>query len=97
MRPSLPFDIDGAVVKVNSFAQREELGETVSVPRWAAAYKYPPEIAETVIEDIEILVGRTGVLTPRASMRPVRLAGSTVSYATLHNEDYIREKGLLVK
>lgn len=96
MRPSLPFDIDGAVVKVNSFAQREELGETVSVPRWAAAYKYPPEIAETVIEDIEILVGRTGVLTPRASMRPVRLAGSTVSYATLHNEDYIREKDIRV-
>ncbi|MBP5231115.1 MAG: NAD-dependent DNA ligase LigA [Clostridia bacterium] len=96
MRADLPFDIDGAVIKVNRFSQREELGETASVPRWAAAYKYPPEIAETVIEDIQIQVGRTGVLTPRAAMRPVRLAGSTVSFATLHNEDYIREKDIRV-
>ena len=96
LRPSLPFDIDGAVVKVNRFADREELGETTSVPRWAAAYKYPPEIAETVVEEIQIQVGRTGVLTPRAAMRPVRLSGSTVSFATLHNEDYIREKDVRV-
>ena len=96
MRPSLPFDIDGAVIKVNRFDLREELGETASVPRWAAAFKYPPEIAETVIEEIQIQVGRTGVLTPRAAMTPVRLAGSTVSFATLHNEDYIREKDVRV-
>ena len=96
MRPSLPFDIDGAVIKVNRFALRDELGETASVPRWAAAFKYPPEIAETVIDEIQIQVGRTGVLTPRAAMKPVRLAGSTVSYATLHNEDYIREKDIRV-
>lgn len=95
-RPHLPFDIDGAVVKVDSFAEREELGETVSVPRWAAAYKYPPETAKTVVRAIEIQVGRTGVLTPRAAMEPVPLAGSTVSYATLHNADYIAEKDIRV-
>ncbi len=95
-RPHLPFDIDGAVVKVDSFAAREELGETVSVPRWAVAYKYPPETAKTVVRAIEIQVGRTGVLTPRAAMEPVSLAGSTVSYATLHNADYIAEKDIRV-
>lgn len=95
-RPSLPFDIDGAVIKVDAFAMRDELGETVSVPRWAAAYKYPPETAKTVVRDIEIQVGRTGVLTPRAAMEPVSLAGSTVSYATLHNADFIAEKDIRV-
>lgn len=95
-RPSLPFDIDGAVIKVDSFAMRDELGETVSVPRWAAAYKYPPETAKTVVRAIEIQVGRTGVLTPRAAMEPVPLAGSTVSYATLHNADFIAEKDIRV-
>lgn len=96
MRGSLPFDIDGAVIKVDSFALREELGETVSVPRWAAAYKYPPEQAETVIREIQIQVGRTGVLTPRAAMDPVVVAGSTVSYATLHNADFIAEKDVRI-
>ncbi|MBQ3002302.1 MAG: NAD-dependent DNA ligase LigA, partial [Clostridia bacterium] len=96
LRSSLPFDIDGAVIKVDSFSMREELGETVSVPRWAAAYKYPPEQAETVIREIQIQVGRTGVLTPRAAMDPVVVAGSTVSYATLHNADYIAEKDVRV-
>ena len=95
-RPSLPFDIDGAVIKVDAFAMRDELGETVSVPRWAAAYKYPPETAKTVVRAIEIQVGRTGVLTPRAAMEPVALAGSTVSYATLHNADFIAEKDIRV-
>lgn len=96
LRPSLPFDIDGAVIKVDSFAMREELGETASVPRWAAAFKYPPEIAETVVKDIQIQVGRTGVLTPRAVMEPVTLAGSTVGFATLHNADYIAEKDIRI-
>lgn len=96
MRRELSFDIDGAVIKVDDFAMREELGETVSVPRWAAAYKYPPERAETVIREIQIQVGRTGVLTPRAAMDPVSVAGSTVSYATLHNADYIAQKDIRV-
>lgn len=96
LRPELPFDIDGAVVKVDSFALRQELGETASVPRWAAAYKYPPELAETVVREIQIQVGRTGVLTPRAAMDPVPLAGSVVSFATLHNADYIAEKDVRV-
>lgn len=96
LRGTLPFDIDGAVIKVDDIAMREELGETVSVPRWAAAYKYPPERAETVVREIQIQVGRTGVLTPRASMDPVLVAGSTVSYATLHNADFIEEKDVRV-
>ena len=95
-RPELPFDIDGAVVKVDRFALRTELGETASVPRWAAAYKYPPEIAETVVRDIIVQVGRTGVLTPKAQMDPVFLAGSTVTFATLHNADYIAEKDVRI-
>lgn len=94
LRANLPFDTDGAVIKVDSFAQREELGETVSVPRWAAAYKYPPETAETQVQEIQIQVGRTGVLTPRAVLNPVRLSGSTVSFATLHNADFIAEKDI---
>ena len=89
-RGTLDFDIDGAVVKVDSFAQREALGSTAKFPRWAAAYKYPPEVKETLLEDITITVGRTGVLTPNAVLKPVRLAGTTVSRATLHNRDFIR-------
>jgi DNA ligase (NAD+) len=96
MRRELPFDIDGAVIKVDDVAMREELGETASVPRWAAAYKYPPERAETVVREIQIQVGRTGVLTPRAAMDPVLVAGSTVSFATLHNTDFIAEKDVRV-
>ncbi len=96
LRRELPFDIDGAVVKVDSFAMREELGETVSVPRWAAAYKYPPEVAQTVVRDIQIQVGRTGVLTPRAVMDPISLSGSTVGFATLHNADYIAQKDVRI-
>lgn len=89
-RGELGFDIDGAVVKVNSFRQREALGSTAKFPRWAAAYKYPPEEKETLLKDIVITVGRTGVLTPNAVLEPVRLAGTTVSRATLHNRDFIR-------
>lgn len=90
-RGTLDFDIDGAVVKVNSFAQRDALGSTAKFPRWAAAYKYPPEIKQTLLKDIVISVGRTGVLTPNAVLEPVRLAGTTVSRATLHNRDFIRD------
>lgn len=93
-RGSLPFDIDGAVIKVDNFADREQLGSTSKYPRWAVAYKYPPEEKTTVLRDIEITVGRTGVLTPTGVFDPVTLAGTTVSRATLHNADFIREKGL---
>ena len=95
-REKFTFDIDGAVVKVNDLAQREKLGTTSKFPKWAAAYKYPPEIKETVVEDIVIQVGRTGVLTPKAVVRPVRLAGTTVTNATLHNQDFITSLGLSV-
>lgn len=91
VRGELNFDIDGAVVKVNDFSQRAVLGSTAKFPRWAAAYKYPPEVKETLLHDITITVGRTGVLTPNAVLEPVRLAGTTVSRATLHNRDFIRE------
>ncbi len=94
LRGSLPFDIDGAVIKVDDFADRERLGSTSKYPRWAVAYKYPPEEKETVLRDVEITVGRTGVLTPTGVFDPVTLAGTTVSRATLHNADFIREKGL---
>ena len=90
-RGELDFDIDGAVVKVNSFAQRQTLSSTAKFPRWAAAYKYPPEVKQTLLKDIIISVGRTGVLTPNAVLEPVRLAGTTVSRATLHNRDFIRQ------
>ena len=90
-RGELDFDIDGAVVKVNAFAQRQTLGSTAKFPRWAAAYKYPPEVEQTLLKDIVISVGRTGVLTPNAVLEPVRLAGTTVSRATLHNRDFIRQ------
>lgn len=95
-RGDLGFDIDGAVIKVNSFAQRALLGSTAKYPRWAAAYKYPPEQKETRLNRIVIQVGRTGVLTPNAEFDPIRLAGTTVSRATLHNLDFIREKGIKI-
>lgn len=95
-RGELPFEIDGAVIKVNSLSQREILGSTSKTPRWAIAYKYPAEKKQTRIRDIIINVGRTGVLTPNAVLEPVRLAGSTVSRATLHNMDYISEKDIRV-
>ena len=95
-REKYPFDIDGAVVKVNSLTQREGLGETAKFPRWAAEYKYPPEQKESVVEDIVVQVGRTGVLTPKAVVAPVRLAGTTVTNATLHNQDFITEKDIRI-
>ena len=95
-REEYPFDIDGAVVKVNNLAARETLGSTAKFPRWAAAYKYPPEQKESVVEDIVIQVGRTGVLTPKAVVRAVRLAGTTVTNATLHNQDFIAEKDIRI-
>ena len=95
-REAYPFDIDGAVVKVNSLAERETLGSTAKFPRWAAAYKYPPEQKESVVEDIVVQVGRTGVLTPKAVVKPVRLAGTTVTNATLHNQDFITEKDIRI-
>ena len=95
-RERYPFDIDGAVVKLNDLTERETLGETAKFPRWAAAYKYPPEQKESVVEQIVVQVGRTGVLTPKAVVRPVRLAGTTVTNATLHNQDYITEKDIRV-
>lgn len=96
MRETLGFDIDGAVVKINSLAQREVLGSTAKCPKWAVAYKYPPEVRETKLTDIIVQVGRTGVLTPNAVLESVRLAGTTVSRATLHNIDYIREKDIRI-
>lgn len=94
IRSSLPFDIDGAVIKTDSFAQRAEIGSTAKFPRWALAFKYPPEEKETTLVDIEVAVGRTGVLTPTAVFEPVLVAGSTVSRATLHNQDFINEKDI---
>lgn len=95
-RDGLTFDIDGAVIKVNDFALRAELGELTNTPKWATAYKYPPEEKETLLSDILIQVGRTGVLTPTAILEPVRLAGTTVSRATLHNKDFILEKDIRI-
>ena len=95
-RELLPCDIDGAVVKVNDLSYRERMGATAKFPRWAAAYKYPPEIKPTVVEDIVVQVGRTGVLTPKAVVRPVRLAGTTVTNATLHNQDFITERDIRI-
>ena len=88
-RDQLGYDIDGAVVKIDSYAQRQQLGQTAKVPRWAVAYKYPPEEKETKLLDIELSVGRTGRITPTAIFEPVRLCGTTVSRATLHNQDFI--------
>ena len=95
-RAELACDIDGAVIKVDDLAQRERMGTTAKFPKWAVAYKYPPEIKETVVEDIVIQVGRTGVLTPKAVVRPVRLAGTTVTNATLHNQDFISERDIRI-
>ena len=95
-REEFPFDIDGAVVKVNSLADRSILGSTAKFPRWAAAYKYPPEQKESVVEDIVVQVGRTGVLTPKAVVKAVHLAGTTVTNATLHNQDFITEKDIRI-
>lgn len=95
-RSSLPYEIDGMVIKVNSLQQQRALGSTAKSPRWAIAYKFPAEQRTTTIEDIIVRVGRTGVLTPTAMLTPVRIAGSTVSRATLHNEDYIKEKDIRI-
>lgn len=95
-REKLTCDIDGAVIKINDLALRERLGATAKFPKWAAAYKYPPEIKPTVVEDIVVQVGRTGVLTPKAVVRPVRLAGTTVTNATLHNQDFISERDIRI-
>ena len=95
-RDSFQFDIDGAVVKVNSLSDRERLGSTAKFPRWAAAYKYPPEVKPSKMTDILVQVGRTGVLTPKAVLEPVRLAGTTVTSATLHNQDFISEKDIRI-
>ena len=96
IRGTLPFDIDGAVIKIDDFSQRETLGSTSKFPKWALAYKYPPEEKETTLLDIEINVGRTGVLTPTGIFEPTLLAGTTVSRATLHNQDFIDEKGICI-
>ena len=95
-RYDYPFDIDGAVVKLNRLDERTKLGSTAKFPRWACAYKYPPEIKETVLRQIVVQVGRTGVLTPKAVVDPVRLAGTTVSNATLHNQDFISQKDIRI-
>ena len=95
-REKLTFDIDGAVVKVDDLKFREILGQTAKTPRWAIAYKYPPEKKETKLKDIICQVGRTGVITPMAILEPVKVAGSTISKTTLHNEDFIKEKDLKI-
>ncbi len=95
-RMAFPFDIDGAVVKLDSLPEREVLGSTAKCPRWAVAYKYPPEQKPSVLKNIVIQVGRTGVLTPKAELEPVRLAGTTVTYATLHNQDFITAKDIRI-
>ena len=95
-RESLSCDIDGAVIKLDDLSDRQKLGATAKFPRWAAAYKYPPEIKPTIVEDIVVQVGRTGVLTPKAVVRPVRLAGTTVTNATLHNQDFISERDIRI-
>lgn len=96
MREKYPFDIDGVVVKVNDFTQRSELGATAKVPKWAVAYKFPPEEKKTKLLDIEVNVGRTGVITPVAVFEPVKLAGTSVSRATLHNQEFISEKDIRI-
>ena len=95
-RESLSFGIDGAVIKIDSLSFREKLGTTYKTPRWAIAYKYPPEAKETIVKDIICQVGRTGAITPMAILEPVKVAGSTISKTTLHNEDFIKEKGLKI-
>lgn len=95
-RYEFPYDIDGAVVKLNNLSDRTVLGSTAKFPRWACAFKYPPEVKETVLQDIVVQVGRTGVLTPKAVVSAVRLAGTTVTNATLHNQDFISEKDIRI-
>lgn len=95
-RDNLPYDIDGVVIKADSLAERKLLGENISTPKWAIAYKFPPEQKQTKLTDIIIQVGRTGVLTPNARLEPVRLAGTVVSRATLHNIDFIRERDIRI-
>lgn len=95
-RDRLPFEIDGAVIKVDELSVRESLGSTAKAPRWAVAYKYPPEKKPAVVTGITVQVGRTGVLTPKAQLTPVRLAGTTVTSATLHNQDFITEKDIRI-
>ncbi len=95
-RGEYPFNIDGAVVKVDSFTQREALGATSKAPKWAVAYKYPPELKETVLRRIVVQVGRTGALTPAAEFDPIELAGTTVGRASLHNQDFITQKGIAI-
>ncbi len=95
-REKLSFDIDGAVIKINDISLRSLIGELPNIPKWAAAYKYPPEVKPSVLKDIVIQVGRTGVLTPNAVLEPVRLAGTTVSRATLHNTDFISSKDIRI-
>lgn len=95
-REKMTCDIDGAVIKVNDLMHRERLGATAKFPRWAVAYKYPPEIKPTIVEDIVVQVGRTGVLTPKAVVRAVRLAGTTVTNATLHNQDFITQRDIRI-
>lgn len=96
IRHDLPYEIDGLVIKVNALQQRNRLGSTAKSPRWAIAYKFPAELASTVIQDIQVQVGRTGVITPLAIFEPVLVAGSTISKATLHNQDYIDEKDIRI-
>lgn len=96
IRGELTFDIDGAVVKVDSLAQRDEIGVTTKTPKWAVAYKYPPEKKETTVKDIVVQVGRTGAITPMAILEPVRVAGSVISKTTLHNEDFVKEKDIRI-
>ena len=96
MRDDLPYDIDGVVIKIDNLADRIKIGEGTNTPKWAVAYKFPPEEKQTKLTDITIAVGRTGVLTPNAVLEPVRLAGTSVSRATLHNLDFIRERGIKI-
>ncbi|WP_102693855.1 NAD-dependent DNA ligase LigA [Rummeliibacillus pycnus] len=96
-RPTLPYEIDGIVIKVDNYAQQAELGNTVKVPRWSIAYKFPAEEVVTTVLDIDLTVGRTGVVTPTAILEPVQVAGTTVQRATLHNEDIIREKDIRIR
>ena len=96
IRDSLPYEIDGMVIKVNDYSQQEALGFTSRIPKWAIAYKFPAEEAKTYVEDIFITVGRTGKCTPNAKFKPVKVAGTTISFATLHNEDYIKDKDIRI-
>lgn len=95
-RHNLPYDTDGMVIKVNAFEDQEQLGATVKDPRWATAFKYPPEEVETIVKDITINIGRTGVLTPTAELEPVFVSGTNVARATLHNEDFIKDKDIRI-